>query len=852
MGEVYRARDSKLNRDVAIKVLPDGFAQDAERVARFQREAQVLASLNHPNIAAIYGLEESGSVLALVMELVEGPTLADRIAAGPIPVDESLSIAKQIAEALEVAHERGIVHRDLKPANVKVTPDDTVKVLDFGLAKVLANETPDSDLSHSPTLLKGTQAGMILGTAAYMSPEQAKGKAVDKRSDIWAFGCVLFEMLTGKQTFGGETLTDTLASVVRAEPEWDMLPATTPGAVHKLLRRCLTKDLRLRLRDIGEARIAIEQIKAGEEPSAVSAPRASRLQRNLWTWIGTTAVMATALAVFVTLRWQPARTELPLRQFKLDIHNFKQTMSSRPKLSPDGRNLAYVADEKLWVQSLDEIKPHEIDTGIGHNITTLIWSHDSRSLAFSSSGLLYRVLASGGKTTQICKLPDTILEGAWSSDDQIVFARWRGDLYQVSAQGGEPKPLGIFNPETEVDFHSVIFLPGNNVLMFGVHPKKEGPFRTELLVGRERRIIVDRGWVEAYAETGHLLIRLQGALWAVPFSVSELKVTGEAFKVLDGHPCGIGTDGTLVYTRGGEASQNQIVWVSRSGEIQQKIGEPLASVGSVALSPDGSRLAVEANTGDSSDIFVHDLVRNVRTLMAGGEQDEGYPAWSPDGKHVYYNIRLGMGATLYVKSADGTGEARELGPGVHPSVSQNGEVLTYGVPGQDARMELWYQRMNAGEATPVPNSPPSRYLSLREAGTRIWLSPDGQFAAYRSTLSGNAEIYLSRFPSGEGRWQVSVDGGVEMVWSPRGNELFYVDAHRTLFSVPVATQPAVQLGKPQRLFSLREKTLQEFDFAVAPDGQRFVMVQGLGDEAGSRALYLLQGWATLLKQAHTK
>jgi dipeptidyl aminopeptidase/acylaminoacyl peptidase len=384
--------------------------------------------------------------------------------------------------------------------------------------------------------------------------------------------------------------------------------------------------------------------------------------------------------------------------------------------------------------------------------------------------------------------------------------------------------------------------------MFGVHPKTEGPFRTELLVGRERRVILDRGWVEAYAETGHLLFRLQGALWAVPFSLSELKVTGEAFKVLDGLPCSIGTDGTLLYTRGGEASQNQIVWVSRSGEIQQTIGEPLAGIGSVALSPDGSRLAVEAKTGDSSDIFVHDLVRNVRTLMAGGEKDEGYPAWSPDGRHVYYNIRLGMGATLYVKSADGTGEARELGPGAHPSVSQNGEVLAYVVPGQGARMELWYQRMNPGEATPLQNVPPSRYLSAREAGTKIWLSPDGQFAAYRSTLSGKAGIYLSRFPSGEGRWQVSVDGGTEMVWSPRGNELFYVDLHRTLFSVPVATQPAVQLGKPQRLFSLREKGLQEYDFAVASDGQRFVMVQGPGDEA----LYLLQGWPALLKQAQTK
>src|SRR5213594_1150779 len=288
MGEVYRARDTKLGRSVAVKVLPDALAADADRIARFEREAKALAALNHPHIAALYGMEESDGRHFLIMELVEGETLAERLQRGAMPVEEALKIAHQIVEALEAAHERGIIHRDLKPANVKVTPDDTVKVLDFGLAKVFTNEAPDADQSHSPTLIKGTQAGMILGTAAYMSPEQAKGKAVDKRSDIWAFGCVLFEMLTGKQTFSGETLTDTLASVVRAEPEWDMLPATTPGAVRKLLRRCLTKDPRLRLRDIGEARIAIEQIKAGEEPPAVSAPRASRLQRNLWTWIGAT------------------------------------------------------------------------------------------------------------------------------------------------------------------------------------------------------------------------------------------------------------------------------------------------------------------------------------------------------------------------------------------------------------------------------------------------------------------------------------------------------------------------------------------------------------------------------------
>jgi eukaryotic-like serine/threonine-protein kinase len=849
MGEVYRARDPKLNREVAIKVLPQGFAQDAERIARFQREAQVLASLNHPNIAAIYGVEESDGIRALVMELVEGPTLADRITAGPIPLDEALTIARQIAEALEVAHERGVIHRDLKPANVKVTTDDKVKVLDFGLAKALSSDPTSSSagLSNSPTLnIAATTAGVILGTAGYMSPEQAKGKPVDRRADIWSFGVVLHEMLTGKPLYSGETVTETLAHVITQDPALDNLPAGTPARIRQLLRRCLTKDPKSRLRDIGEARIVLEQVAAGEGPpesAGVSGFSARRGQ--FWALIGATAVAAAALAAFVTLQLRPARPEPALRQFRLDIHNFQQRLTSRPKLSPDGRNLAYVVAGKLWIQPLDEIKPREVDSDLLESSGTLIWSHDGRSLAYSRTRQLYRVLAAGGTPTQICKLPDAIIDGAWSSDDQIVFSQWRGDIYQVSAKGGEPKALGVLKPESEVDFHSVSFLPGTNVVMFTVHTKT-GPYRTELLVEGERRVILDRdsGWT--YVETGHLLISRQGETWAVPFSLSELKVTGDVFQVLDARILGIAADWTVLYSRGGGASENQIVIVSRSGEIQQKIGAPLSDIESLALSPDGNRLAVTAKTAESSDIWVDDLVRNVRTLAIGGEKDEASPVWSPDGRQIYYEIRDGMDASLSVKSVDGTGDPRGLGRGGRPSLSKSPEVLAYSVPLQDGRAELWYQQMSPGGTAAAPN----RYLSLSEPGARIWLSPNAQFAAYRSVVSGKPEIYLSTFPSGEGRWQVSVDGGTEICWSAKGDESFYSDLDETLFSVSVNTQPTVLLGKPQRLFSLREKRLKRF--AVTADGQRFVTAQALDDEAVSPALYVLQGWPALLKQAQQK
>src|ERR1043166_4066766 len=475
MGEVYRARDEKLNRDVAIKILTEAFAQDSDRLARLKREAQVLASLNHPNIASIYGLEEANRFMALAMELVEGPTLADRLATGLIPIDETLAIARQIAAALEAAHERGIVHRDIKPANIKVNHDDAVKVLDFGLAKVFVDEAPDTDLSHSPTLIRGTQAGMILGTAAYMSPEQAKGKVVDKRSDVWAFGCVLFEMLTGKQSFSGETLTDILASVVRAEPDWDLLPASTPEAIRRLLRRCLTKDPKQRLRDIGEARITIESFQSGksEEIAETTIRNKPRPLKSTLLW---TAGIALAFILGASGMWllRSVSSEMPLRKTELQIPGLDLSIYYGYSISPNAKSIAYVGNNRLWIRDLDRLEPHEVPNT--DNASHPFWSPDSAYVGYVIGKKMWKVSSAGAGSTAITDLPD-LLTGAgaasWRASGTIVFTTGSGGLFQVPAQGGDPTPL-LNVAADEADFHDASVLPDGRGVLFAVHRSIEG------------------------------------------------------------------------------------------------------------------------------------------------------------------------------------------------------------------------------------------------------------------------------------------------------------------------------------------------------------------------------------------
>ncbi len=551
MGEVYRAKDSKLGRHVALKVLPDAFARDTDRMARFQREAKVLASLNHTNIAAIHGLEDSGKTHALVMELVEGPTLADRIRLGPIPMDEALQIAKQTCDALEYAHEHGIVHRDLKPANIKVTNDDAVKVLDFGLAKAIEGDAASADVANSPTMSRmATLAGVLLGTAAYMSPEQAKGKAVDRRADIWAFGCVLYEMLTGKMAFRGETVTDTLAAVIREEPDWSQLPAATPVRIRVLLQRCLQKDPKQRLRDIGDARISLEEVLSGAQDPAPAATAAGPGRRWLLWVVGGAAgvfVMATALLAFLYFHQKPSATQS--MRFEIPLPDKTTFTGGAPSVSPDGHKLAFIltgadGQSRLWIRSLDTLEVRPLEGTEGANGWPF-WSPDSSSLAFQLRDKLLKVDISGGPPQVLCESSTVVLGGAWLPDHRILFSS-TGQLMQVADWGGVPSRIG---PTGSGDFPTV--LPDGHRFLYAVGPP--GAANSGIYVGSldakpgdppAKRLLPDTSEVvlapSPDRNLGYLLflrgsttVGSKGTLMAVPFDPRQLALVGEPIPIAE-------------------------------------------------------------------------------------------------------------------------------------------------------------------------------------------------------------------------------------------------------------------------------------------------------------------------------
>jgi serine/threonine protein kinase len=621
MGEVYRARDTRLGRDVAMKVLPDAFARDAERMARLRREAQVLASLNHPHIAAIYGFEDADGTHALVMELAEGPTLAERIAKGPIPLDEALPIAKQIAEALEYAHERGIVHRDLKPANIKLAANETVKILDFGLAKAMEGETGSADLSNSPTLTAiATRAGFLLGTAAYMSPEQAKGKSVDRRADIWAFGCVFYEMLTGRLAFSGETVSDTLAAVIRAEPDWSELPKSTPQTIHNLLRRCLQKEPRQRLQAIGDGRIAIEEMISGagqaSSPSASAEPTTPRwLRVPLWALAGilTVALAATFLIFPLTMREQPARAIVseisPPANANLALSG---NFSDPPALSPDGKCLAFGgpptfgstasgAQPQLWVRPLDSGAARPL---AGTNGATFpFWSPDSRYIGCFANGRLNRIDATGGPPLALADAPDN-RGGNWGRDGSILFAAQSGPIYRVSDSGGTPQPVTKLNTSRqEVSHRWPQFLPDGKHFLFYVYSangENSGTYAGSL-AGGEPKLIVRGGSDAVYTPPGYLLFVSQGTLMAQAFDANNLSLTGDAVPI--GEHAGVNLsfrrgvftvseNGILCYGTGNPSGANsRLLWFDPSGKQIGEIGTP-ANYVEPSLSPDERELAV--------------------------------------------------------------------------------------------------------------------------------------------------------------------------------------------------------------------------------------------------------------------
>jgi serine/threonine-protein kinase len=855
MGEVYRATDLRLSRDVAIKVLPAEFAADADRLARFQREAQLLASLSHANIAAIHGLEEAGGVRFLVLELVEGSDLAQRLAAGPLPLPEALSIARQVAAALEEAHERGIVHRDLKPANIKVTPDGQVKVLDFGLAKAMEQPAAGgSSASLSPTITTAaTRAGVLLGTAAYMSPEQARGGTVDRRADIWGFGCVLLEMLTGRNTFSESTISDTLASVLRSEPDWKRLPEDAPAGLRRLLRRCLQKDPRQRLRDIGEARIALDDLLSGAPgDDAVPAAPAVESRRGRWALaMAGAVVLAAAATALAVLSLSPGPVPAPLSKFEISPDNLDVDETRAPALSPDGRAMVFVAGGQLWIRSLDTTEPRAIagTEGASHPF----WSPDSRQIGFVRDDGLWKVPVQGGESTVISAGVGAfsgVGRAAWDTGQRIVFGQGSAGLMEVSAAGGEPRTLVEVDTRTESDLHDPLPLPDGKGVLFVSHRLQTMADSLVLYAGGQRREILRiEGQAirrPVYCASGHIVYRREGTrsgLWALPFSLASLTVTGEPYLIAqDAAFPSTSADGSLLYVRGYASGSQQLVRVRRDGSIDGAIGQPQQRIAAPVVSPDGTRVAVMAMENETWDIWIHEVERGTRTRLTFTPGMDWDPGWTPDGAEVVFWD--GDTRAISTKTADGTGVVTRLVAEDHPDsgnpvASADGETVVYWVRPKSPGNEIWARR-RSGEGAPI---------RLLERAENPRLSPDVRYLAYESDESGHKEIYLTRYPECDGRWQVSTAGGRWPIWGPRGDRIYYLE-QEVLMEVEVTASPALRLGTPHRLFSAREAGLevtgfQRFD--VTASGEHFIMVQALDREGPGAALVHVQNWASEFK-----
>jgi Tol biopolymer transport system component len=868
-----------LKRDVALKILPESFASDPDRLARFQREAEVLASLSHPNIAAIHGFEDSGDVHALVLEFVDGETLADRIERGPIPLDEALPIAKQIAEALEAAHEQGIIHRDLKPANIKIRADGTVKVLDFGLAKLNEPNGPSGShvpnpLSLSPTITSPalmTGVGVLLGTAAYMSPEQARGKAIDKRADIWAFGSVLYEMLTGRVAFAGATVSDTIAKILEREPDWRGLPTTTPTNVRRLLQRCLEKDSKRRLRDIGDARLEIEEMLAAPEGEQVRPPAAPRRPSQRLAW-GLVAIVgaATLAASFIYWRSTAAGDTRVYRASLLPPSG--QSLSAvlpfaRFALSPDGRRLAFVAGPgggvaQLWVQSLDGMSARALPGTEG--ALTPFWSPDSRFIAFYAGNKLKTIDANGGQTLT---LADTagFPGGTWNDDNVILFsttaAQLGGAIHRVPASGGPVSAATKVNSENgETAHYSPFFLPdGRHFLYVASGSTSGGPnalngIYVAALDSRERKLLVPGGSNAKYA-AGYLLYLREQTLMAQSFDVGRHELAGDPIPVAEGVATGgltgrlgaftVSDGGALAFQRGLAGDLSQLVWVDRTGRQLGTVGDR-GDYGDLQLSPDGQRAAVSfAETGGNYDIWVIDLTRGLRTRFTFDPRPENGSIWSPDGREILFRRNTGT-EDLFRKASSGVGAEEiiqaDTTAGEAPTGwSHDGHFVLYGRSTcGTACSDVWALPLT-GDRKPFP------FIHSPFAETNAAFSPDGRWVAYASNESGRTELYVTSFPTAGGKWQVSTMGGNWPRWRRNGREIFYLSPDNRLMAAPVEGRgSAFEVGMVQPLFDTRVRTTRNYMYDVSPDGERFLLNTDV--ETGLEPITLVVNWTATLKK----
>jgi serine/threonine-protein kinase len=815
MGEVYKAIDSNLKRAVAIKVLPASVASDAERLARFQREAEVLAALNHPNIGAIYDLERTGAsadsgqaVVAIVMELVEGPTLADRIAEGPIPVDEALPIARQIAEALEAAHNQGIVHRDLKPANIKVRADGVVKVLDFGLAKALEpSQVSSAEAMNSPTITTPamTAAGMILGTAAYMSPEQARGKTVDKRSDLWAFGAVLFETLTGTRTFRGDNVTDTIAAVIAKEPAWTELPPDTPSPIRRLLRRCLEKDRNRRLSDAAVARLEIDDALAPPTGTGNLETVPRRAHYRGWSW-AVAGGLGLALGVAtVFLVWAPSRRVPPPASLRLTADlgadvSLTAGFADIASLSPDGIVVAFVAQKsagdrpQLYVRRLDQLQAAPLPGT--DDAASPFFSPDGDWIGFFAAGKLKKIAVTGGAAVTLCDAT-TARGGAWSGDGTIVFQSNARDapLLRVSSAGGTPVPASSL-AEGEVNQLWPQVLPDGQALLF---TSVSAPFSTNLVVQAPltgTRTVVQRGGYHGrYLPSGHLVYLYDGTLFAVPFDLDQLTVTGPAVPALEGvasnkvsgaaqFAVSVSGSGALVYLKGPISGTGEpIHWVDFRG-TRTVLRATAATWMNFLFAPDGQRLALQQISDGQGDIWVYEWARDVLTRLTFDPASDQKPVWTPDGRRLVFTSARADKTTsnIYWQRADGTGDAQRLTESPHfqqpTSWHPSGKFLAFeefdsGSNKSVTNTDLMILPVAGDEASGWMPGTPTKFLSTPFSEREPMFSPDGRWLAYSSNESGRDEVYVRPFPGPGAKWQISTGGGVYPTWSRTKRELLY-------------------------------------------------------------------------------
>ena len=873
MGEVYRARDAKLNRDVAVKVLPAAFAVDPDRLGRFKREAQTLASLNHPNIAAIYGLEQADGIIALILELVDGPTLQEHIegqrAEGRgLRVDETLAIAGQLAEALEAAHERGVIHRDLKPSNVKFTPDGLVKVLDFGLA-VVAQDGSASDLNatHSPTLsLAATRVGVILGTAAYMSPEQAAAKPVDKRTDIWSFGVVLWEMLTGRRLFDGETISHTLADVLRAEIDFGQLPADTPTSVRDLLRRCLDRDPKRRLRDIGEARLALDRaISAPDSATSIAArtTESSRPTGRVVTWAhaSLTGALVVALAA-VLATWAPWRRAPPPSPTRLTAEigvDASLGVSGPPQgllaLSPDGKLLVFSAQmpsgaSQLYIRRLDQLQATAL--GGTSEARNPFFSQDSQWIGFFADGKLKKISITGGAAVVICDAASN--RGAtWGDDGTIVFTPTGAagaTLNRVSDTGGTPELLTKAG-NGDVTQRWPQMLPGSKGVIFTENPINTDYDNANIVVqplpGGPKKIVQRGGMHGRYVASGHLLYVHGGTLFAAPFDLSRQEVTGRSVPVVEGVNASTGTgianfevsSNTLVYISGAHnIDESPIFWMDHLGQTTPLRAMPV-NWSNPRFSPDGTKLAMDIAEGGIPSIWVYDWSRDTTTRLTFGARASLRPLWTPDGRRIVFTSTRDDGApTLYWQRADGTGDAQRLTTGTVPHLAgswhPNGRILAFHEINPKTGADIMILPIEGDEATGWKPGKPVPFLNSPAAEQDPMFSPDGRWLAYQSNENGNRpEIYVRPYPPSAGKWQISTGGGVFPIWSRTRPELFYsapnqqimVASYKVEGSSFVASKP--KLWSPGRFIA--RPRLSSYD--LHPDGNRFALASPQGAPA---------------------